>query len=158
MCLKRVCSGGQRGADQGGLAAAQDMGLETGGWIPKGFLTLNGEMPWLAELNIKEHPSSKYPPRTFLNVKETDATIRLAYNFQTPGELCTLKAIQQYKKPYYDINLYEPDFIFDVIKWIERNNIVTLNVAGNAGSSQYEGTKIFKAVRRYLKCVFRAFV
>jgi len=157
MCLTTIWSGGQRGADQGGLAAAQDMGLKTGGWIPHGFLTLNGEIPDLANLGLKEHKSSKYSPRTFTNVKETDGTIRLAYDFNSRGEVCTLNAIQQYDKPYYDVDLNDPDFIFDVTDWIVQNNIKVLNVAGNAGKTREQGTQIFKVVRAYLKCVFRFF-
>ncbi|HJT77421.1 MAG TPA: putative molybdenum carrier protein, partial [Gemmataceae bacterium] len=38
--LERVISGGQTGADQAGLAAAKACGIPTGGWMPKGFLTV----------------------------------------------------------------------------------------------------------------------
>lgn len=154
-----VFSGGQRlcGADQGGLAAARDRGLKTGGWAPKGWRTQNGTEPRLKLLGLKEHKSWNYAPRTFSNVKDTDGTIRLAYNFNSPGESLTLKAINQYKKPYYDVDLSDPDFIFEVVKWIDDNKIERLNVAGNAGATAEEGNKIFQEVRNYLSKVFRAF-
>ncbi len=41
-------SGGQSGADFGGLLAAKRCGIPTGGKIPKGFLTENGPKPELA--------------------------------------------------------------------------------------------------------------
>jgi hypothetical protein len=155
--LKKVISGGQRGADQGGIASAKDNGLETGGWVPKGWITLNGANPSLAKLGCIEHVSSKYPPRTYSNVKDSDGTIRLAYDFNTPGEICTKKAIDFYAKPYLDIDLADTTFIFDVTQWIEDNRIVTLNIAGNAGKTKEEGTKIFQEVRQYLGCIFRAY-
>lgn len=157
MKLTKVISGGQRGADQGGLAAAKDMGLLTGGTAPKGFLTLNGPLPALSKLGLVEHKSEKYPPRTYDNVKESDGTIRLAHNFNSPGERCTLKAIQFYEKPHFDVDLSEPDFIFDVTDWIDKNGILVLNVAGNAGKTKAEGSKIFTEVRTYLRKVFRAY-
>jgi RNA polymerase sigma factor (sigma-70 family) len=40
--VRKVISGGQTGADQAGLFAAEAFGIETGGWMPKGFLTLAG--------------------------------------------------------------------------------------------------------------------
>ena len=41
----KVCSGGQTGADLGGLIAAKQAGLETFGWMPPGFLTEFGPKP-----------------------------------------------------------------------------------------------------------------
>jgi hypothetical protein len=153
--LIKVISGGQRGSDQGGLAAAKDNGLATGGWAPKGWITQNGPNPLLAKLGLKEHGSSKYPPRTYANVKDSDGTIRLAKDFNSPGEVCTLKAINFYNKPWLDIDLSDLTFIFDVTDWIDKNGIKVLNVAGNAGKTNEEGTLIFQTVRQYLGCIFR---
>ena len=33
----KIVSGAQTGVDQGGLLAAIDLGLEWGGWVPKGW-------------------------------------------------------------------------------------------------------------------------
>lgn len=153
--LKKIISGGQRGADQAGLAAAKDIGLETGGWAPRGWITLNGSNPLLARLGLKEHSSPKYPPRTYANVKDSDGTIRLAYDFNSPGEVCTLKAINFYNKPWFDVDLSDLTFIFDVTDWIDKNGIKVLNVAGNAGKTKEEGTLIFQIARQYLGNIFK---
>ncbi|MFW6272700.1 MAG: YpsA SLOG family protein [bacterium] len=152
-----IVSGGQRGVDQAGLAAAIDWKLPTGGWVPKGWITRNGPMPQLSKLGCIEHKSPKYSPRTYANVKDSDGTIRLAYDFTTPGERCTKKAIDFYEKPWYDINLNDPDFIFDVTKWIDDNNIHVLNIAGNGGSTKAVASAIFKETRSYLSKIFRAY-
>jgi hypothetical protein len=149
----KIISGGQYGADVGGLAAAVRNNLETGGWIPKGWRTIYGSNPVLKHLHLQQHTSDKYPPRTYLNVKESDGTIRFAFNFKSAGELCTLKAINQYKRPYIDVDLANPRPIEEVVKWIEDNKIETLNVAGNAGACKNESTKIFCLVRDYLSKV-----
>jgi len=131
--LYKICSGAQTGADIGGLITAKKYGLETGGWIPKGFKTQVGPRPEYAALyGIKEHSSSSYPGRTFLNVKETDGTIRFAEDFGTSGEACTLKAILQYNKPYFDVPILGKKDFNSCIQWLQNNNIQILNVAGNS--------------------------
>jgi hypothetical protein len=134
--LEKVISGGQTGADQAGLIAAKRLGLETGGWIPNGFKTQEGSRPEFSSLyNLKEHKSSYYPPRTYQNVKESDGTIRLATDFNSAGEICTLKAITQYDRPYFDVDLSLDDLeqkIVEFKSWLKCYSIKVLNVAGNS--------------------------
>lgn len=96
---------------------------------------------------MEEHSSPNYPPRTKLNVKNSDGTIRFAFNFHSPGEICTKKAIDALGKPYHDVHLYSPksnlNRISRCIKWLEDNNIKTLNVAGNADKETEEMTEIY---------------
>jgi hypothetical protein len=133
MNLIKVISGGQTGADTGGLMAAKRFGIETGGWMPKGFKTLNGPKPYMAErYSCKEHSSGNYAVRTDLNVKESDATARFAGTFSSRGEICTLKAIKKHNKPYFDVDLSDPPKIGEFLNWLEGNKISTLNVAGNS--------------------------
>jgi hypothetical protein len=153
MCI----SGAQRGSDQGGIVAAYDCGLPTGGTVPLGWVTLNGPMPQLAKLGCIEHKSPKYPPRTYENVRDSDGTIRLAYDFSSAGERCTQKAIGFYSKPSFDVDLSNPAFIFDIVDFIDKNNIQVLNIAGNAGKTKAEASAIFNQVRQYLVSVFRAY-
>lgn len=40
--IEKVISGGQTGADVGGVLAARLHHIKTGGWMPKGWKTLNG--------------------------------------------------------------------------------------------------------------------
>lgn len=134
--IKKIISGGQTGADRAGLIVAKEMGIETGGWMPFGFIAHDGKHPEFALLyNIKEHKSFKYPPRTAVNVKESDGTVRFASNFNSPGVILTLKMINQYKKPYFDIDINNPVDIDEFRLWLKKNNINVLNVAGNSESS-----------------------
>lgn len=150
--LERIISGAQSGADVAGLSTAKRYGIETGGTIPKGWITTDGPKPQYAELyGIVEHASSNYVPRTYRNVKDADATIRLAFNFKSPGEICTLKAINQYGKKYIDVDLNNPRPHQEVADWILENNIKVLNVAGNSEKT-YFGTNV--AVSDYLARVF----
>ncbi len=137
MKLKKIISGAQTGADIGGIRAAKDAGLETGGWIPAGFKTQDGSKPEYAELyGIREHSSDRYSPRTYSNARDSEATVRFASNWNSPGERCTLKAISQYNKPYMDVDVGDfsrgGDFskVEEVRKFISRFAVV--NIAGNA--------------------------
>lgn len=134
--LKRVISGGQTGSDQAGLQAAKDCQIETGGWAPNKWQTYIGpRKDFLKSFNLKEH-SSGYKDRTWANVRDSDGTIRLASNFSSSGERCTLNAINKFKKPYLDIELIDTPFRVNhtdsIIKFIIDNQIETLNIAGNS--------------------------
>jgi len=142
--LEKVISGGQTGADRAGLMAAKAVGLVTGGWMPKGYLAQDGyhhEFQYL--YNMKEHVSRSYPPRTRLNVQEADGTLRIAANWDSAGEILTLKAIKHSKKPYFDVDsfeqLVEPQAVAD---WLITNDIRILNVAGNSERT-FPGTQDF---------------
>jgi hypothetical protein len=133
--ISKVISGGQTGSDIAGLKAAKSLGIETGGHIPKGFLTLDGAKPnYATEYNLIEHSSPKYPPRTALNVKNSDGTILIASNFNSPGTKLTAKYATQYKKPFINIDSNNAISVNVVFDWINKNNIHTVNIAGNSES------------------------
>lgn len=139
--LKCIISGGQTGADEGGLIAAKQLGLFTGGFMPKGWRTLEGPKPHFKELyGMKEHESRNYAYRTFSNVETSDGTVRFASNFFSPGENCTMKAIKKLERPFIDIDVNMPNpvqrFKLKVFKqWLEDEQISILNVAGNSEST-----------------------
>lgn len=153
MATKKIISGGQTGADRAGLKIAKELGIDTGGWLPKGCFAHDGNHPEFIKMyNMKEHTIAKYPPRTANNVRDSDGTVRFASNFNSPGERLTLKMIESYKKPYYDVNINNPPDIDDFKEWITKNNIVTLNVAGN---SELSSPGIESFVMTYLRNAFK---
>lgn len=149
--IEKIISGGQTGADVGGLIAAKLIGLKTGGWMPQGFRTLEGDKPEFKQIyDMKEHELVYYPPRTFQNVQESDGTVRFATNFNSSGEICTLTAIRQFDKPYFDVDLNKDveQQILDFRSWLKSCSIKTLNVAGN---SEKTSPGISKKVIDFLK-------
>lgn len=153
MKVEKIISGGQTGADQGGLRAGKALGLQTGGYAPKGFRTLIGPDTRLRSYGLKETESSDYPPRTKKNVQSSDGTIRFARNFNSYGEICTLKAIMQSGKPFMDVDLRKMPNVSKVRNWLIKNKIRILNIAGNADSP---GSKaISDQVKAYLIKVFK---
>lgn len=132
--LRKVISGGQTGADLAGLLAAKEVGILTGGWMPKGFRNHTGDHPDFASIfSILETNSHGYSKRTELNVQHSDATIRFARVWDSPGELCTLKYIQIHSKPRLDIDPWNTAMTpMTIAKLLLNRDIKVLNIAGNS--------------------------
>ncbi len=150
--IHKIISGGQTGADQAGLLVARRFGLQTGGRMPRGFRTRTGFRPDLARLyGLIEDRSGSYWPRTVANVCDSDGTMRLAGNFHSAGELATMRALQQMRRPFLDVDLSWPPDVTDAARWIERYRIQILNVAGNSEET-FPGA--FTRSVEFLTCLF----
>lgn len=126
---ERIISGGQTGADQGGLFAARDLGIPTGGTAPKGWRTEAGPAPWLADYGLVESLASDYPGRTWRNINDSDATVIFG-DPTSAGSALTVRLCEQSLKPYL---LNESAVLLRL--WCEDNDIRVLNVAGNRESA-----------------------
>jgi hypothetical protein len=138
LCIKKIISGGQTGADQVALAAAKDLGLQTGGWIPKGWRTVEGPQPELGVLyGLKEHRSSEWVPRTAQNTAESDGTVWFGEHTGSRGFQATRREAMKRGKPFHIVPLagfYPQVDVEEVSKfqqWVHGNGIETLNVAGS---------------------------
>ena len=163
MSILKIISGGQTGVDIAALRAAKRVGLPTGGWMPMGFRTLDGPHPEYAEeFGMTAHVSSSYLPRTHMNVIGSDATLRIASNYYSSGEICTKKAIDRAHKIFLDVSMYKdwtglvakPDAKY-VSKWIATNKIRILNIAGN---SERTAPGIEFAAKQFLRKVFDLYI
>jgi Circularly permutated YpsA SLOG family len=148
--INRIISGGQTGADEAGLVAAKALGLKTGGWMPKGYRTDTGSRPDFLDLyGMLQHSSYSYPPRTELNVLQSDATLIFGKE-RSPGCFLTLSLCLRHTKKVFicpwksgsPIPPIEPFF-----DWLDINSFSILNVAGNRES---KNPGIFEACKRFL--------
>ena len=127
--LEKVISGGQTGADQGGLEAARTVNIPTGGTAPKGYKTEGGPDPSLRDrYGLVEHPSDDYRARTETNVLEADGTVIFGDIFSA-GSLLTRSLCRKHKKLWMENPTPE-----QLRRWIESHKIEVLNVAGNRES------------------------
>lgn len=85
--LHKIISGGQTGADQGGLLAAYKGGVSTGGTAPTGFQTSKGANPLLELLGLK--PAGDLRSRTIKNILDSDGTVLISWKMQSPGSVLT---------------------------------------------------------------------
>lgn len=135
--ILRIISGGQTGADRGALDAAIRLGIPHGGACPKGRLAEDGVIP--ERYALSETDSDKYPPRTALNVKQSDATLVLSHDgIFDRGTALTLKLIEQMGKPYVKMSLKEgldQQQLNNLAAWLDKlatrlGHPITVNVAG----------------------------
>lgn len=161
-----VWSGGQTGVDQAALRAARRAGLVTGGWAAKGWETLDGPAPWLADYGLKECPVAGYPPRTEANVRDTDLTIIFG-DPHSNGSKLAIKYCNEYDiTPCFFSHKFKgemivmkhagmiiqeptPENVAVAIAWVELRR---LNVAGNRETSP---PKIGKLVEDVLVEAFK---
>lgn len=145
----KIISGGQTGADLGGLEAGKELGLETGGWAPKGWLTENGPQRDLLEsYGLKLCLEPGYPARTRRNIEDSNGTVIFGYmSHNTPGSLLTLRLCRELNKPCLTLNLDGLFFKEDLLEWIGKYHIKVLNVAGNRES---RNLGIQERVRKFL--------
>ena len=131
-----IRSGGQTGADRGGLDAGLDAGLTIGGWCPRGRKAENGPIP--ERYPLKETPSSDYPQRTEWNVRDTDGTVIFFFGPELGrGSSLTVKYARKHEKPMCLIDLAqtkEKEAISFLLDFLKSAKIGALNVAGNRES------------------------
>lgn len=129
--------------------------------MPRGFRRKGGSLhpSLVAMFGFEETESDKYPPRTRLNIENSDGTIQFAFDLSSPGERLTTRLVQELHRHNYHvyINRVGNEFwiddldqkVQDVIDWIKLNRILILNVAGNAEP------RIEHLVQIFLESVFR---
>jgi predicted Rossmann-fold nucleotide-binding protein len=147
----RVISGGQTGADRGGLDAAIDLGLPHGGFCPKGRRAEDGIIP--ARHVLEETKSADYAERTEQNVNTADATVVFTRGKPTGGSALTVRCAETASKPVLAIDLnasssFAACRLLDEL--VERVRPSTLNIAGTRES---EASGIAASVREIVRRV-----
>jgi hypothetical protein len=123
--LEMVVSGGQSGADRAALEAAQILGLRTGGFAPKGYMTTCGPDPELgSKFGLVELKSKSYITRSKKNVDTASGTVAFRA-YESPGTDntigycmigkwigCTSKDVTLSHAP-----VYRPVLVIDASRW-----------------------------------------
>lgn len=129
--LTQVISGGQAGADIGGVKAAKDMHVMTGGWMPQNFITENGMHPEYAALySMKETDTIDYLDRTFRNVQDSDATIWFG-KINTHGYHATARSCIRARKPFM---VFDGTNRTNIASFIAEHSMTVINITGNRES------------------------
>ncbi len=130
--MNKIISGGQTGVDRAALDAALELGIECGGYCPKGRKSEDGIIP--EKYPLTETATDQYPERTELNVKEGDGTLVIIHKEADKGTSLTISLCRRYRKPCIVIDLSKENIEKAVLNWLTENNIAVLNVAGNRES------------------------
>ena len=158
----KIVSGGQTGVDRGALLAAMDLGLDWGGWAPKGWVSESGPIPSLYRGKMRQHSSTSYRGRTMKNVIESNATLIIVNAYPlSGGTLQTRFFCQEAARPHFVVSLGEAAAAEKTRAWLgqffaaEHPVPFVLNVAGPRES---KAGGIQKRTRRFLTEVLRGMI
>ena len=110
--------------------------------MPKGFIRHNlygenvSDPAFAAYFGMQEHSQSGYASRTAANIADSDGTLQIYLEPNSPGELLTTKKVLEYRKPLLVVDLRhgyttkELDSCFE--RFVQTHSIRVLNVAGNS--------------------------
>ncbi len=130
--IEKIVSGGQTGADRAALDVALELGLSTGGWIPRGRRAEDGAIPERYE-ELVESDSESYERRTELNVRDSDATVVFSFGPPTGGSALTVRLAHSLGKPLLSLDLERStadEAIARLRMWLSEARPRVLNVAG----------------------------
>ncbi|MDX1838846.1 hypothetical protein DIZ81_13890 [Legionella taurinensis] len=152
--IEKIVSGGQTGVDQAALLVATEMGIDIGGWCPKGGLDENNVNVLKQFPALKEATSSDPDERTKLNIRDSDGTLIIVPSWPLPervkdGTKLTIEDAERQKKHHLIISLDNKDEAVQNIKaWINDNDIRVLNIGGpresNSPGIHQEACELFR--------------
>lgn len=132
-----IWSGGQTGVDRAALDVAMQLGFPTGGWVPLGRIDENGRIPE-TYTTLREAAGADWSERTQLNVRDTDATLVLAWGEPGGGTLETIEFAKREGRPLLVVDLERngtPAVASRIEAWLRtRGPFDRLNVAGPRAS------------------------
>ena len=156
--IAMIISGGQTGADRGGLDAAMEWGIKIGGWAPNGYKAEDGRIPEKYAKAMLEH-SGGYVKRTKANVSDSDATLIISPSPLTSGSALTMGFAAILKLPvvHVALELSGKEQVEEIRRFLSRVHEQhpepwVLNVAGpresrRPGLQQFVGKTLFEALR-----------
>lgn len=145
--LRQVISGGQTGADQAGLIAAFNFGLDTGGTCPMNWETSTGPNYLLLCFGLTAKGTLR--TRTIDNIRNSDGTVLATLTPQSPGSILTRNQAREQNKPILEVDLNPlltaraagdtvgaagnalQEASKAVYEFVLKHRIAVLNVAGN---------------------------
>lgn len=121
---EKIISGGQTGADVGGLVGAERCGIPTGGCAPRGYKTESGPQPILqSRFGLVAHPSPHYADRTRENIVKADAVIIFATQTDSVGTRLTIELCDKHQKPWCLLDPDEANVVAEFQMFINRQSL-----------------------------------
>lgn len=162
--IAKVVSGGQTGADRGGLIAAMGAGVPHGGWCPKGRRAEDGVIP--GEFELVEMTTASYVARTEANVVDSHATVVFSVGAPTGGSRKTVEFARRHRRPCLSIDvgaLTDAEAAEKISDWLcsiaqseEIPAVQTVQLVLNvAGSRESKSPGIQERVTRVLSLVLQ---
>jgi hypothetical protein len=147
----KIISGGQTGVDRAAWDVAIELGLDWGGWVPKGRKAEDGRIPDRYDRCV-EHESAGWLPRTYANIDDARLTLIVAPSAPFEGGTArTYRYARRHCKPVECSIAPRPshvDWLRALIDRFARRGPLTLNVAGPRASKWPDADRVTKALLR----------
>ncbi|HBP89242.1 MAG TPA: putative molybdenum carrier protein [Nitrospirales bacterium] len=146
--VNRIVSGGQTGADRAALDFALQVGIECGGWVPKGRMAEDGVIS-ATYPNLLETESDDPRARTERNVRDSDCTLLVTRGAPCGGSAFTIQVAYRLGKPVFHIDLRREllnPASRRLHRWLQNVQPAILNVAGPRSSEDPEIYGLTKAL------------
>ena len=157
ICCK-IVSGGQTGVDRAALDIAIELGLEYGGWCPKGGWAEDlPQPPGLLTPYPKLQPTPLEMPeqRTEWNVRDSDATLILMRGSDiacSKGTQFTVAKANGHRHPCFILDLHDPDRLRKAMTWLQ--GLGAIHVLNIAGPRESEEPEIYEEAKILLRRIF----
>jgi hypothetical protein len=141
--LRKIVCGGQTGADRAGLDFAVEVGLEHGGYVPKGRKAEDGRID--DRYHLTELASTSYPVRTRRNATESDSTVIVTLKPELEGgSALAARCAREASRPFLHLHRTgEPAGLDCVLEtatqlaaFLGAHGVAVLNVAGSRESKE----------------------
>ncbi len=137
MAALTIVSGGQSGVDRAALDAALAAGLPCGGWCPLGRAAEDGTIA--PHYPLRETDRADPAHRTRLNVRDSDATLIIAYGPLAGGAALTARYARDLARACLVVDLARTEDagprVARIADWLQAHDTQILNVAGPRESS-----------------------
>lgn len=149
LSVVKIISGGQTGVDRAALDVAIELNIPCGGWCPRGRLAEDGTIS--NRYPLVETDATEYGERTERNIIDADGTLVIATRPLSGGTALTVELANRWTKPCHIVDLLDAPAPQTIARWLEREQIEVLNVAGPRASKQ---PGIYEQARRLLRELF----
>lgn len=143
----KIVAGGQTGVDRAALDTAIALGIDYGGWCPKGGWAEDMPDPpgLLAHYpELRETPSAEPAERTRWNVRDSDATLVIVDNrgaIVSAGTELALDVAERLGRPAIVLDVADNDSTFRLREWLAA---IGPDVLGVGGPRESEAPGIYK--------------
>ena len=162
--IAKIISGGQTGADRGGLDAAIECAVPHGGLCPKGRKSEDGVIP--ARYVLIETKSAAYLVRTEANIVDAHCTVVFTFGKPTGGSKKTRALAEKHDRPCLCVDLSaftDEAAAREVLEWLSPGGLTSPGVAvpppnpvlNVAGSRESKAPGIQQRVRDVMRMVLK---
>jgi hypothetical protein len=139
----KVISTGETGVDRVALEVARSLGVTTGGWAARHYMTEAGPDLGLKVFGLVEYPANTAPPRIRATVRMADGTVWFGSQ-RVPQVVRLAQTCAAHQKPF----VLNPDAA-TLTAWMAEEAIRVLHVAGSRSS------RLDPATERHVRTVLR---